>query len=95
MENFDILENLEDIKTLRIGNGLLLDIAYSEKIKTYTVEDDYNIQSKKAQWENKKQDLINNGYQSNTTEINLSSKRKEMNDAYLGYIDLLINKLKN
>lgn len=54
----DALRNVENVDTLRVGNGLLLDVAYRVREKEYTVESETEVASYKNSWRQARAALI-------------------------------------
>jgi hypothetical protein len=81
------LRDVDDIQTLRIGNGLIADAAYRVKIKQYTTESQSAVKNKKDTWlKNCKtlQDYLI-GYTYN--EVSLTSSSFEKNKYYVYDLD--------
>lgn len=57
----DAIRNVEDIKTLRAGNGILLDVSYRVKIKEYVIENNErtSLAQAKQEWNKAELNLFN------------------------------------
>ena len=99
-EELDTLYDIDRLNVLRIGNGLLVDLAYEEKIISYTIEDtNVGVQSAKNAWSSARNSFIQflQGRAIGVTlnETNIKIKRNELYTKYEQYINLLTNALDN
>lgn len=95
----DNLRNIKKVTSLRAGTGILLDVAYRQRIKEYTIEKNINSSMKelseaKANLDNAKKELkniINGTVKPAAKDIDKKIKEKtdNMNKAYQAYITTL------
>lgn len=91
---FEAIVNVDDVKTLRIGSGILLDIVYQLKTLEYAVEKtDAEVIRSKASWR-AAQDEYKVAAESGATADTLLSLERKVNSAYNTYIFFLEEALK-
>lgn len=84
-------KNLENLKNLTIGNGVMLEISYQRQIIRYIVEDKFKEQHKNLQ--TLKTNLSNMVFSVKNKEIEIQKAREAYKNAYTEYIDLVAKAL--
>lgn len=89
----DALRNISDLSTLRVGNGVLIDIAYRVRTKEYVVESkDDATRNAKTIWLNRLnllEKMLQNDNNAGITAETINEQRKLVNEAYGDFIDAL------
>ena len=84
-----VLPNMKKITSLWVGSGIVIDCIYQEKEYIYCAEeDDKNIASLKATWNQKKNEL-KELIESNGNEIEIENKKKEVENSYNIFLNSL------
>lgn len=91
---FEAITNVDDVQTLRIGNGILLDIVYQLKTLEYVVEKtDPEVIRTKALWQYA-EDEYKTAAENGATSAALADLKRKVDSAYGTYIFFLEEALK-
>jgi hypothetical protein len=91
----DAIRNVDKVTALHIGNGIIVDIAYRVRTKTYVVEEtDDEVRSAKSIWQQRIEELDNWVAHPSMTNTNYNTAVKNVNDSYALFISKLDTALK-
>lgn len=94
----DALRNIKDLSTLRVGNGVMIDIAYRVRVKEYVIEDTDNAtREAKRAWlgaKNYLEAMLKDNDNIYITAQDIERQRLDTNEAYEKFIITLREALK-
>ena len=89
----ELTRGIDNVNVLRVGTGVMLDIAYQVRIKLFAVESKGNVSSKKDAWETACEELELLRTDSSATQIQINNANKKVTEKYNAYISALKTEL--
>lgn len=91
----EALRNIDKLTSLRVGNGIFIDIAYRVRTKEYVLESKEPVASKKEAWINateRLENMISSSDKTITAQV-INDQRTIVNNAYDIFIETLCSEL--